>query len=369
MNRIWVRFSLAILVLIAVILILPLSALFIYVETQEAAVESGVGGTEEDGFDQFLDTIDAGSRSVVGAIPETVLATFLLSGVVGIGAGVWISRRLSKPIAHLAQAAQQIGAGDFGYRVSVDSSQEIADLATAFNRMATDLERSEQLRRNLLADVTHELNTPLTVLEGHLRAAIDHVYELDEAEIANLYGQTRHLISLVTDMRELALAEANQLRFDKRESDLAALVDETVQLFQPLAEEEGVGISAEIPPAMPPVCLDEKRFRQVLDNLIGNALRHTPSGGTVTVRGGVVDGDIELAVQDSGEGMQPVQLAHVFDRFYRTDPSRSRESGGSGLGLAIVKALVEAHGGRIWAESDGVGQGARFVVRIPMGNG
>jgi len=269
MKRIWVRLSLTLAFLIAIIIILPLGYIFLYIEAQEAYFTTSLPDSGND-FN-FLDkAFNKGNRNVVRAIPETVLMTFLLSGMLGIGVSIWISRRLSNPITDLAHAAQQIGAGDLSYRVSLDGPQEITDLADSFNRMASELERGELLRRNLIADVSHELNTPLTVLEGHLRAALDNVYELDEAEIANLYGQTRHLTLLVRDMRELAQAEAQQLPLDKQETNLQSLIAETIQLFELWAEEKKISLTTDIADSISEIFVDKRRIRQVLDNLIGN---------------------------------------------------------------------------------------------------
>jgi signal transduction histidine kinase len=246
-----------------------------------------------------------------------------------------------------------------------EHSREIDELTAAFNNMAAELQRAAELRNNLMADVSHELRTPLTVLEGNLRAALDHVYELDDEQIANLYEQTRHLIRLVNELRELALAEAAQLPLDEDPVDLADLIQETVAVFEPLAEEKGVHLRAALGESLAPVRGDRSRLRQVLHNLLANALRHTNKEGSVTVRGVNSPTGVVVAIQDTGEGMEAHQLEHIFDRFYRTDPSRSRESGGSGLGLAIVKAIVEAHGGKVGVTSAGLGQGSTFTVTLP----
>jgi two-component system OmpR family sensor kinase/two-component system sensor histidine kinase BaeS len=289
----------------------------------------------------------------------------VLSLVVGGVAGIGISRVISKPITELSLAAQRIGKGDLNARVKSRGSKEIVALADTFNQMAADLQRAEHTRRNLMADVSHELRTPLTVLEGNLRAALDHVYALDDAEIANLYGQTRHLIRLVNDLRELSLAEARQLPMEMQPADVNALLMETVQAIEPLANEMEVRVVLDAP-ALPEVSIDAARIRQVLMNLLSNALRHTPAGGTVTVSGSLTATDLHITIQDSGDGLEPDQLSLVFERFYRADPSRSRDTGGTGLGLAIVKAIVEAHGGRVEARSAGKGMGATFVFTLPL---
>jgi signal transduction histidine kinase len=287
----------------------------------------------------------------------------VLAGVFGIAGGIVAGRLLSRPITKLADAAHAIGAGDLSRRVPVEqTSLEVEELTQAFNRMAAELERAAELRTALMADVSHELRTPLTVLEGNLRAALDHVYALDDEQIANLYAQTRHLIRLVNDLHELALAEADQLPMDKRPLDLGALVQETVSMFELLAGETGVRLHAEVEAGLPRILADPVRIRQVLHNLLGNALRHTHAGGAITVAAKAEDGGVSLTVQDDGDGIDAQHIGHVFDRFYRTDPSRSRETGGSGLGLAITRAVVEAHGGRLGVASAGVGQGSTFTV-------
>ncbi|MEI7849134.1 MAG: ATP-binding protein, partial [Chloroflexota bacterium] len=233
------------------------------------------------------------------------------------------------------------------------------------NKMAAELQHAETLRNNLMADVSHELRTPLTVLEGNLRAALDKVVPLDEAEIANLYAQTRHLIRLVNDLRELSMAEAGQLPLEKTATNLNNLVAETLQALEPLAAEKEIRLLGELSP-LPEIVVDPFRIRQVLFNLLSNALRHTPSSGKISVTGSVTGKFIKLSVLDTGEGLEADELAAVFNRFYRADKSRSRESGGTGLGLAIVKAIIEAHGGRVTVKSAGKNQGSTFTLTLPI---
>jgi signal transduction histidine kinase len=356
MNRLWVRLSLVISSLLLVAALLPLGAFTIFVLTHEppaAVIAAGAGPPPP-------------FRNPWRDIPLDLLRSFVVAGVLGVAGGILASRLLAAPITQLATAAQAIGAGDLGTRVPPNrSSQEIEELTAAFNKMAADLQHAAELRTSLMADVSHELRTPLTVLEGNLRAALDHVYELDEEQIANLYEQTRHLIRLVNDLRELSLAEAAQLPLDLQPLEIVPLINETAAAFELLAEEKGVRLQVEVPGELDDACADRMRLRQVLHNLLANALRHTPEGGTVTISARAEETSVALAVADSGEGISPQALPHVFDRFYRTDPSRSRETGGSGLGLAIVKALVETQGGRVEAASPGVGQGSVFTLHLP----
>ncbi|MFW6183649.1 MAG: sensor histidine kinase [Chloroflexota bacterium] len=298
-------------------------------------------------------------------LPGVVLGMAAVIGVVGIGAGVWISRSLTSPLQELEEAAQAIGRRELGRRVQVDGSREMVAVGQAFNQMAAELERGEELRRKLMADVAHELRTPLSVLQGNLRAIIDDVYPLDKAEVARLYDHTRHLSRLVQDLHDLAQAEARELPLNRSEVDVTTLVQRAAQLFEPLAEEEAVTLQESYPDRQVPVDADAARLTQVVQNLLANALRHTAAGGSIGLSVSETEEAVQIVVRDSGEGIQAEHLPHVFDRFYRVDSSRSRGSGGAGLGLAIARAIVEAHGGTVDAASAGAGQGSTFTITLP----
>lgn len=320
-------------------------------------------------LDRSAPAANPGSPSPVEASPGEIqgrlIEFMLLSLVVGTTGGVAIARIISAPISQLSTAAKRIGEGERDVRVHARGSQEMINLANAFNKMAADLQHDETLRNNLMADVSHELRTPLTVLEGNLRAALDRVVPLDEAEIANLYGQTRHLIRLVNDLRELSLAEAGNLPMEKQPTNLNLLITDVLLALEPLASEKNVDL-VNTTPDLPNVNVDSIRIRQVLFNLITNALRYTPSQGSITIHGKQDADGVFVSIRDTGEGLEPDQLASVFDRFYRADKSRSRETGGTGLGLSIVKAIVEAHGGRVEARSPGKGRGSEFLLCLPF---
>lgn len=381
MNRLWVRLSIMIGGMGLLFALLPLIT-FLFITWSRGlpivdnyfappAIEEPTGRTVENTPDGTSGD-NAPQRPPRGRfdpwhdIPENMLRSFVLASFFGIIGGIAASRVLAAPITKLADAVHAIGAGDLSTRVDIgEHSREIDELTVAFNKMAADLEHAAELRNNLMADVSHELRTPLTVLEGNLRAALDHVYELDDEQIANLYEQTRHLIRLVNELRELALAEAAQLPLDEESINLADLIDETVAVFEPLAEEKTIHIESILQEPLAIVWGDRSRLRQVFHNLLANALRHTGNAGRITIRGANTPDGVTIAIHDTGEGMEAEQLRHIFDRFYRTDPSRSRESGGSGLGLAIVKAIVEAHGGKVGVSSAGLGQGSSFTVTLP----
>jgi signal transduction histidine kinase len=298
---------------------------------------------------------------------STALVTLgILSATLGLFGGVMISRWLAAPLARLETTVRELGKRNFTVRAKVTGSKEMRSVAQAFNDMAADLEKAETLRRNLLADVAHELRTPLSVLQGNLHALADGIYPLEKSEVARLLQQTELLARLVNDLRELAQAEAHQLTLNRTEIDLQSLVQSTVASFKATADQRGVALKVDLPQT--PILMQGEagRIRQVLNNLLQNALTHTPDGGNIRVHLRAEPPYVVIEVADTGSGIAPEQLPHIFDRFYRTDRSRSRDSGGSGLGLAIAKAFVELHGGTITAASAGeVGKGSTFTIKLP----
>jgi two-component system OmpR family sensor kinase/two-component system sensor histidine kinase BaeS len=305
---------------------------------------------------------------VVGALLATAMGALL---------GLALSRSLTAPLQRLASAARAVANRDFTRRVDVEGSSEIADVARAFNEMTIALERSERQRQNMVADVAHELRSPLSVIQGNLQAILDDVYTLDKAEITRLYDETRLLSRLVDDLRELALADAGKLQLDLRPVDAARVVQTTVEGLAIAAEVQQVMLTAETGSELPLVVADADRLAQILRNLLVNALRHTPAGGRVSVAAQRNQSVLEIAVRDTGEGIAAEDLPHVFDRFWRADPARTRLARsrsaegevrwyvGSGLGLSIAQSLVEAQGGRIWAESEPQ-QGSVFRFTVPL---
>jgi two-component system OmpR family sensor kinase len=332
-------------------------------------------------------------QSFLEQVNRAILLAGALAGALSILLGLGLSRGLTAPLACLTSAARRIAGGDLSQRVPKAGSAEVAALGQAFNQMAADLEKAEALRRNMVADVAHELRTPLSVLQGNLRAILDGIYPLEQTEIAGLYDETRLLSRLVDDLHELAQAEAGQLHLDLRPTDLVEVIQTTVANFAVAAEAKEVrlttGLADETTNLL--VLADPDRLAQIMRNLLSNALRHTPEGGQIIVSAtcnGHCESDgpaVRIVVADTGEGIPPDDLPHVFDRFWQASSgemgSRSRERGspsttlrrdsrqgsgrGSGLGLAIARHLVQAHGGEMGVESE-VGQGSRFWFTLPV---
>ncbi|MBI3998369.1 MAG: HAMP domain-containing protein [Armatimonadetes bacterium] len=297
----------------------------------------------------------------------TWLAAF--SGLIAaVVLGVIVARRLTAPLRQISSAAARIGKGDLAQEVPVPSDLELGRMARAFNAMAASLQRLEESRRNLSADIAHELRTPLSVLQANLEGMLDGVVEVTPDRLAALHTQVRLLSRLVDDLRDLSLAQAGRLPLDRRPVDLMPLLAESAAAVAPHAAEKNVAMQTRSAADLPRIVADRERLMQVLHNLLDNAIRHTPAGSVVTV-GAEAKGDaVHLWVQDTGPGIAPEESERIFDRFFRLDASRSRASGGTGLGLAIVKALVEAHGGRVEVSSR-PGEGSTFTIVLPRAGG
>ncbi|NCC34043.1 MAG: HAMP domain-containing protein [Chloroflexia bacterium] len=292
-------------------------------------------------------------------------AAGLALGGILLGLAIFFSRRISTPLAQLNQAAQSLTAGDMQVRVEPGRVREVADLALSFNQLADALSAADQQRRQLTADVAHELRTPLSIIKGRLEGVQDGVYEPDQPQIAALLGEVALLERLIEDLRLLALADAGQLALYPELCAPAQLLHDTARSFARQAEEQAVTLHVEAVDPLPEVLVDPQRISQVLGNLVGNALRHTPADGQITLSAQVVDGGVAFAVSDTGHGIAPADLPHIFDRFYRVDRARSRSAGGAGLGLAIARRIIETHGGTITATSTlGDGTTMRFVLPL-----
>ena len=305
--------------------------------------------------------LDQAQQSFLDQLRRSLVLAALVAGGLAIILGLLISRALATPLAALSQAAHTFANRNWAYRVKPQGTQEVAEVAQALNHMAESLQRAEQLRRDMMADIAHELRTPLAVIQGNLRAMLDGVYPLERAEIATVYDETRLLNRLIDDLRELALAEAGQLQLNVQDLDVSAIIKATAERFAALADAQSIRLNVQMTGNLPRAHADPDRLAQVLRNLLANAVRYTPAGGSVTLAAAAQrdKSGIEISVADTGAGIAPDDLPHLFDRFYRGDKSRSRAGGGTGLGLSIAKMLVEAMGGQIGVESTS-GRGSRF---------
>ena len=301
---------------------------------------------------------------------QFLLIVAAVVSTIGVLFGVLMSRTLAAPLNTLAVTADAIGAGDWKRRVHVKGTVETLSLAQSFNKMVDQLQHNEELRRNLIADVAHELRTPITALQANIYAILDDAYPLTKDEIAGLYEQIRLLSRLVTDLHELSQADAGVLPLYLKPLDFSQTLGELIAPFHTVAESKGVRLDTNIPAQLPLVCVDEERINQVLHNLLNNALRYTPEGGIISIAVKSTAETVCLEVRDTGTGIAPEHLPNVFERFYRADYARSRKTGGMGLGLAIAKAIVEAHHGKISASSSGIaGEGATFTIELPIIDG
>ncbi|MBK7781615.1 MAG: HAMP domain-containing protein [Ardenticatenia bacterium] len=305
----------------------------------------------------------------LGSFRHALLGAALLGGALALVLGAGMARRVLGPIEALTAAAGRLEAGDLSQRVAVRSDDEIGQLGQAFNAMAGSLERQEALRRGLVSDVAHELRTPLTNLGGYLEALRDGVLPASPEQLRSLHEEAQLLGRLVDDLQALAQADAGEQPLAPRDVDVEALIRQSLDAFAAQAAGKRVALEGEIAADLGRIRLDSDRIAQVLRNLLANALTHAPPGGWVRLTACRQHQDgaawLAVAVSDNGSGIAPEHLPHLFERFYRADPSRSRATGGSGLGLTIARQLTEAHGGSLTAESR-PGQGATFTMRLPF---
>jgi len=267
----------------------------------------------------------------------------------------------------MMQASQRIADGHYDERVAAEGVDELGQLAARFNQMAEKLEQVESMRRQLIGDVSHELRTPLTAIKGSMEGLMDGVLPATDETYRQIHQEADRLNRLVDDLQELSRVEAGAYELDLRPTQIAPLIETVAKRFRQQFESKRVKLDLSMPGDLPPVLADEHRILQVLTNLTGNALQYTPAGGIVTISAARRNGTAHITVHDTGAGIAPEHLPHLFDRFYRVDKSRSRAAGGgSGIGLTIAKYLVEAHGGEIFVESEGSGKGSKFSFTVPV---
>ena len=331
-----------------------------------SSMMSNMMGGSVQGLDQSL------FNNFRAAVNEALRLAAIAAGVTAIIASLLISRQVVSPVQAMTNASRRIAEGNYDERVQVAGNlqrgeqDELGQLALSFNQMAARLERTETMRRQLIGDVTHELRTPLTTIKGYMEGLIDGVLPPNEETYTQIYREADRLQLLVNDLQELSRVEAGAYELNLSKTSVEALLDATTKRLGHQFEEKGVAFTIKIPQDLPAVQVDIDRMGQVLLNLIGNALQYTPAGGSVSVIAAQQHGEVQISITDTGIGIPPEHLPHLFTRFYRADKSRSRSGGGSGIGLTIAKHLVEAHGGRIWVESQGAGRGSTFSFTLPF---
>lgn len=306
-------------------------------------------------------------RNFQTSFNEALLLAALAAGIVAIVVSLLLSRSVVAPLRVLSSASRRISDGRYDERVRHSSSDELGQLAHSFNQMAEKLEQVETMRRQLIGDVSHELRTPLTAIKGNMEGLLDGVILASPEVYQQIHQEADRLAHLVDDLQELSRVEAGVYSLDMHPVEVSTLVQTTIKRLQPQAQAKHIGLHTDLPSNLPSVLADADRIAQVLTNLVGNALQYTPGDGDVTISVSHQGEEIRFSIADSGIGIPAEHLSHIFTRFYRVDKSRSRQSGGgSGIGLTIAKFIVEAHGGRIWVESGGEGQGSTFVFLIPV---
>ena len=320
-----------------------------------------------------LQSVTNPANTFLTSVNRSILISVLVAGAISLILVLLFSIQITSPIRQMQKAAGAIARGDLNQRVPVQSRDELGALAGSFNHMASSLARAEAQRQKLLADVAHELRTPLAVIQANTEGIQDGVITLDIEQIDAIHAETLLLGRLINDLRLISIAEAGELHLERQPVIPAQLLENGMERFQPQSAQKGVSLSLSVDQELPQVQVDVDRINQILNNLISNALRYTPKGGRITLsanRSDTGSGEVQISVTDTGPGIAGDDLPWVFDRFYRSDKSRARTSGGTGLGLAIVKQLVLAHGGRVWADSpvmqnDGQFMGTRITFTLP----
>lgn len=297
----------------------------------------------------------------------TLIYGALIGAVIALLLGIFLSRTLARPIRELTRATHAVSQGNLLQQVTVRSNDELGELAQAFNKMSAELSRSVNARKQMTADIAHELRTPLSLILGHAEAVHDGVLPPTRENFEIIRDEAMRLEHLVNDLRTLSLADAGELSMTIQPVEPDRLVNEAAARYQVESQKKNIVLALEIDLPLPSMKADPGRITQVLTNILDNALRHTPEGGIIILSAKQTDQHIEIAVQDGGPGVPPEDLERIFERFYRVDSSRQRGgelSGGTGLGLAIAKSIVQAHDGQIWAESV-AGKGLRIVISLP----
>jgi two-component system sensor histidine kinase BaeS len=309
--------------------------------------------------------VSTSGEEFLDRIIRVLLLGVLGAAVVAALLGLILARNLTKPLRELTAATQAVAAGDLEQQVPVRSKDELGQLAKAFNQMNANLARSRDLRRQMTADIAHELRTPLSVILAHTEGIEDGVLPPSQETFQIIHDETMRLSTMVEDLRTLSLAEAGELGLTPQIISPGEIIKQVVASHNPRAKQREITLEVDIEAGLPEIDVDPDRMAQVLGNLLDNAFRYTPNGGHIKLSAERTSGGVQLRIQDNGPGVEAEELSQIFNRFYRADKSRQRDDGGSGLGLAIAKSIVERHKGQIWAESK-LGEGMTLVIEFPL---
>ncbi|MBN1303317.1 MAG: HAMP domain-containing protein [Anaerolineales bacterium] len=301
----------------------------------------------------------------ISSINKALLFSAIGTSLLALLLGIVLSRTLTRPIRELTEATRAVSSGNLSLEVPVRSKDELGELAVSFNKMSTSLERSINARRQMTADVAHELRTPLSIILGHADGVHDGVLKPSKENFEIIREEASRLDHLIEDLRTLSLADAGELRLEPQSVSIKKILDEVTNIFGFKLQQKKLSLNLSVSPNLPEIVVDPIRIVQVLTNILENALKYTPENGLITISAQVIENWLEITTLDCGPGVEPENLEYLFDRFYRTDPSRHRDQGGSGLGLAIAKSIVQAHSGQIRAENK-PGAGLKISMRLPL---
>lgn len=324
-----------------------------------------IGWLVVESFGSIQNRAESPETAFLANVNQATIYSAVGASVIALLLGVLLARSISHPVGELKSATRIVAKGKLGHQVPVRTKDELGELATSFNQMSADLAKANQSRRQMTADIAHDLRTPMSVILGYSESLKDGRLQGSQETYEILHQEARHLSHLIEDLRLISLADAGELPLIKRPVPPQGLLERVALAHIPQAEEKGVSIRVVENPNLPNINVDPERMSQVLGNLVSNALRHTQSEGSIVLAAERHDKQVVVTVQDTGSGIPAEDLPHIFERFFRGDRVRLR-TGSSGLGLAIVRSIVEAHGGKISAESE-EGQGTTFAITLPIG--
>ena len=305
----------------------------------------------------------------ISAVHQSLLWVGVGMIAVSVVVSYFVVREIMRPLSTLTGAVQKVRTGNYGQTVSVERHDEVGVLTESFNEMSEELARNDKMRRQLFANIAHELRTPLAILQGNLEGMIDDIVPTDKKILLSMADETVRMGRLIQDLRDLSLAEIDELTLHKEPADINLMLERAVSMLQPLCEEKSLTVRQNLSPELPSLLIDIDRINQVIYNLLNNAIRYIDEGCAITVSTMPVRVDgkayAQVQVADTGKGIAPKDLDHIFQYFYRSEQSRNRKSGGSGIGLALAQQFIRSHGGNIWADST-VGKGTTFTFILPF---